>query len=40
MLHYQIEFDDYRQHLVHVTARFLANPTQVLSYQLGFPEVT
>ncbi len=30
MLHYQIEFDDYRQHLIHVTARFLANPTQVL----------
>ncbi|SPL71492.1 M61 family metallopeptidase [Acinetobacter stercoris] len=30
MLHYQIEFDDYRQHLVHVTLRFLANPTQVL----------
>ncbi|OTG81633.1 M61 family metallopeptidase [Acinetobacter sp. ANC 4648] len=30
MLHYQIEFDDYRQHLVHVTVRFLANPTQIL----------
>ncbi|TCM60484.1 putative metalloprotease with PDZ domain [Acinetobacter calcoaceticus] len=30
MLHYQIEFDDYRQHLIHVTLRFLANPTQVL----------
>ncbi|WP_445116146.1 M61 family metallopeptidase [Acinetobacter sp. WZC-1] len=30
MLHYQIEFDDYRQHLIHVTVRFLANPTQVL----------
>ncbi len=30
MLHYQIEFDDYRQHLVHVTLRFLANPTQIL----------
>lgn len=30
MLHYQIEFDDYRQHLVHVTLRFVANPTQVL----------
>ncbi|WP_343596539.1 PDZ domain-containing protein [Acinetobacter sp.] len=30
MLHYQIEFDDYQQHLVHVTLRFLANPTQVL----------
>ena len=30
MLHYQIEFDDYRQHLVHVTARFLADPTQQL----------
>ena len=22
MLHYQIEFDDYKQHLVHVTIRF------------------
>lgn len=30
MLHYQIEFDDYRQHLVHVTMRFLANPNQQL----------
>ena len=30
MLHYQIEFDDYRQHLIHVTLRFLADPTQVL----------
>ena len=30
MLHYQIEFDDYRQHLVHVTLRFLANPNQEL----------
>lgn len=30
MLHYQIEFDDYQQHLIHVTLRFLANPTQVL----------
>ncbi|AOA58070.1 M61 family metallopeptidase [Acinetobacter larvae] len=30
MLHYQIEFDDYHQHLIHVTMRFLANPTQVL----------
>lgn len=30
MLHYQIEFDDYRQHLIHVTLRFLANPNQVL----------
>ena len=28
MLHYQIEFDDYKQHLVHVTIRFLANPNQ------------
>ena len=31
MLHYQIEFDDYRQHLIHVTLRFVADPTQVLS---------
>ena len=30
MLHYQIEFDDYRQHLIHVTLRFLANPNQEL----------
>lgn len=30
MLHYQIEFDDYRQHLIHVTLRFVAQPTQVL----------
>lgn len=30
MLHYQIEFDDYRQHLVHVTLRFLADPNQEL----------
>lgn len=30
MLHYQIEFDDYKQHLVHVTIRFLANPNQEL----------
>lgn len=30
MLHYQIEFDDYKQHLIHVTLRFLANPSQVL----------
>ena len=30
MLHYQIEFDDYRQHLIHVTMRFLANPNQEL----------
>ncbi|HBO72308.1 MAG TPA: serine protease [Acinetobacter sp.] len=30
MLHYQIEFDDYREHLVHVTLRFLANPNQEL----------
>ena len=37
MLHYQIEFDDYRQHLVHVTARFLANPTQVLSLPTWIP---
>lgn len=30
MLHYQIEFDDFKQHLVHVTIRFLANPNQEL----------
>ncbi|MHA3060189.1 M61 family metallopeptidase [Acinetobacter sp. ANC 4636] len=30
MLHYQIEFDDYQQHLIHVTLRFVANPTQEL----------
>ncbi|MCU4581322.1 PDZ domain-containing protein [Acinetobacter gyllenbergii] len=30
MLHYQIEFDDYRQHMIHVTLRFLANPNQEL----------
>lgn len=30
MLHYQIEFDDYKQHLIHVTLRFLAHPNQVL----------
>lgn len=30
MTHYQIEFDDYRQHLMHVTLRFLANPHQAL----------
>ena len=37
MLHYQIEFDDYRQHLVHVTARFLAYPTQILSLPTWIP---
>ncbi|MDO5542897.1 MAG: M61 family peptidase [Acinetobacter sp.] len=37
MLHYQIEFDDYRQHLIHVTVRFLANPTQVLSLPTWIP---
>ncbi len=37
MLHYQIEFDDYRQHLIHVTARFLADPTQVLSLPSWIP---
>ena len=37
MLHYQIEFDDYRQHLVHVTLRFLADPTQVLSLPSWIP---
>ena len=37
MLHYQIEFDDFRQHLIHVTVRFLANPTQVLSLPTWIP---
>ena len=37
MLHYQIEFDDYRQHLIHVTVRFLANPNQVLSLPTWIP---
>ena len=37
MLHYQIEFDDYRQHLIHVTLRFLADPTQVLSLPTWIP---
>ena len=37
MLHYQIEFDDYRQHLVHVTLRFVAEPTQVLSLPTWIP---
>lgn len=37
MLHYQIEFDDYRQHLIHVTIRFLADPTQVLSLPTWIP---
>jgi len=37
MLHYQIEFDDYRQHLLHVTVRFLADPTQVLSLPTWIP---
>lgn len=37
MLHYQIEFDDYRQHLIHVTVRFLADPTQVLSLPAWIP---
>ncbi|WP_336034970.1 M61 family peptidase [Acinetobacter bereziniae] len=37
MLHYQIEFDDYHQHLIHVTLRFLANPTQVLSLPTWIP---
>jgi predicted metalloprotease with PDZ domain len=37
MLHYQIEFDDYRQHLMHVTMRFLADPTQVLSLPTWIP---
>ncbi|EYD67197.1 M61 glycyl aminopeptidase family protein [Acinetobacter baumannii 25493_10] len=30
MLQEKIEFDDYKQHLVHVTIRFLANPNQEL----------
>ena len=37
MLHYQIEFDDFRQHLIHVTVRFLANPTQVLTLPTWIP---
>ena len=37
MLHYQIEFDDYRQHLIHVTLRFVALPTQVLSLPTWIP---
>ncbi|WP_180049228.1 M61 family metallopeptidase [Acinetobacter sp. YH12105] len=37
MLHYQIEFDDYRQHLIHVTVRFLADPTQILSLPTWIP---
>ena len=37
MLHYQIEFDDYRQHLIRVTVRFVAQPTQVLSLPTWIP---
>ena len=37
MLHYQIEFDDYCQHLIHVTLRFVADPTQVLSLPTWIP---
>ncbi len=37
MLHYLIEFDDYRQHLIHVTLRFVADPTQVLSLPTWIP---
>jgi len=37
MLHYQIEFDDYRQHLIHVTLRFVSDPTQVLSLPTWIP---
>ena len=37
MLHYQIEFDDYRQHLVNVTLSFLADQTQVLSLPTWIP---
>lgn len=29
-VHYQLEFDEYHQHLIHVTLRFLANPHQTL----------
>ena len=37
MLHYQIEFDDYRQHLLHVTVRFVAQPTQALTLPSWIP---
>ncbi|QIO09390.1 M61 family metallopeptidase [Acinetobacter lanii] len=37
MLHYQIEFDDYRQHLIHVTVRFVAQPTQALTLPTWIP---
>lgn len=30
MIHYQLEFDDFSQHLIHVTVRFLADPQQQL----------
>lgn len=30
MIHYQLEFDEFKQHLIHVTVRFLANPQQTL----------
>lgn len=30
MIHYQLEFDDFSQHLIHVTIRFMANPQQQL----------
>lgn len=30
MIHYQLEFDDFCQHLIHVTVRFMANPNQTL----------
>ena len=30
MLHFQIEFDDFRQHLIHVTLRLVAEPNQEL----------
>lgn len=30
MIHYQLEFDDFSQHLIHVTVRFLAEPHQQL----------
>lgn len=40
MLHYQIEFDDYKQHLVHVTIRFLANPNQELWLPTWIPQLS
>ena len=37
MVHYKIEVDDYRQHLIHVTLRFVAHPPQVLSLPTWIP---